>query len=62
MYLVLSTNPKSTLSLHELLTETKTTVHTADGTELRIKGKIKAKMKLGKFSLEQDLIVSKIDD
>jgi hypothetical protein len=29
---------------------------------LRIKGKIKAKMKLGKFSLEQELIVAKIDD
>jgi hypothetical protein len=29
---------------------------------LRIKGKIKAKMKLGKFSLEQELIVARIDD
>jgi hypothetical protein len=29
---------------------------------LRIKGKIKAKMKLGKFSLEEELIVAKIDD
>jgi hypothetical protein len=29
---------------------------------LRIKGKIKAKMKLGKFSLEQELIMAKIDD
>ena len=47
---------------NELLTETKTTVHTADGTVLRIKGKIKAKMKLEKFSLEQELIVAKIDD
>jgi hypothetical protein len=47
---------------NELPTKTKTTVHTADGTELKIKGKIKAKMKLGKFSLEQELIVAKIDD
>jgi hypothetical protein len=47
---------------NELLTETKTTVHTADGTVLRIKGKIKAKMKLEKFSLEQELIVAKVDD
>jgi hypothetical protein len=47
---------------NELLTEAKTTVHTADGTELRIKGKIKTKMKLGKFFLEQELIVAKIDD
>jgi hypothetical protein len=29
---------------------------------LRIKGKIKAKMKLEKFSLEQELIVAKVDD
>ena len=29
---------------------------------MRIKGTIKAKMKLGKFSLEQELILAKIDD
>ncbi|CAC5419775.1 unnamed protein product [Mytilus coruscus] len=45
-----------------LLTKSGTSVHTADGTALDIKGKIDIKLKIGKLCLDQELIVAKIDN
>ncbi|CAG2236597.1 unnamed protein product [Mytilus edulis] len=45
-----------------LLTKSSTSVHTADGTALDIKGKIDIKLKIGKLCLDQELIVAKIDN
>lgn len=45
-----------------LLSETSTTVHTADGSALKVKGTLKAKLKIGKLCVEQELIVANIEE
>jgi len=45
-----------------LLKHTNTTIHTADGSVLTVKGKIGVQLKIGPLCLDQEIIVAKLDD